>query len=75
MIVNPQAMAGKNSKNQAVFRCKVYSIRKSSRSSHYTTSMTGGIVSYILNRNGGNNLQDDIYKKTRSLKDHSYWIC
>jgi hypothetical protein len=44
----------------------------------YTIIMAGESVSYVLNRSGGNNLQDEggyIYKRTRCQKDRSYWIC
>ncbi len=40
--------------------------------------MSGETVSYVLNRSGGNNLQNEagyIYKRTRCQKDCSYWIC
>ncbi len=40
--------------------------------------MSRETVSYVLNRSGGNNLQDEagyIYKQTRCQKNHSYWIC
>jgi hypothetical protein len=42
--------------------------------------MSGGLVSYVINRSGGNNLKDVAgyqYVKTKSipLKDRSYWRC
>jgi hypothetical protein len=40
--------------------------------------MSGETVSYVLNRSGGTNLQNEagyIYKRTRCQKDRSYWIC
>jgi hypothetical protein len=58
-------------------------IRKFSKQSVHTAPsliMASGIVPYVLNRGGGNNLQDEssyTYKKSKSisLTDKSYWIC
>jgi hypothetical protein len=42
--------------------------------------MAGGLVSYVLNRSGNNNLRDEsgfiyVRNKTIPLKDRSYWRC
>jgi hypothetical protein len=58
-------------------------IRKFSKQSVHTAPsliITGGNVHYVLNRSGGNNLQDKlgfVYKKSKSvpLTDKSYWLC
>jgi hypothetical protein len=76
--VNQQAIKGNSSKNKAVWR----GIKENLGHSQFTQLlhtyiMSGPTVSYVLNRSGGNNLQDEagyIYKWTRCQKDRSFWI-